>query len=229
MPFAYQYPRAALTVDCVVFGFDEGALKVLLIRRGIEPFLNRWALPGGFVRPDETLDAAALRELQEETGLREVYLEQLYTFGEIHRDPRERVISVAYFALVRRTDHVPTASTDAAEAAWFEVEKVPTLAFDHAEILKSALDRLRGKIRWQPVGFELLPKKFTLSQFQALYEAILGHELDKRNFRKKLLTLDLLVALEETTTVASRRPAQLFRFDQRKYQALTRKGFIFDL
>lgn len=229
MAFTYEYPRAALTVDCVVFGFDEGALKVLLIRRGIEPFKNAWALPGGFVRTDETLDAAALRELQEETGLKQVYLEQLYTFGAIDRDPRERIISVAYFALVRRADHLPAAATDAAEASWFEAEGVPTLAFDHAEILKTALERLRGKIRWQPVGFELLPKKFTLSQLQALYEAILGRELDKRNFRKKLLALDLLVALEETTTAASRRPAQLFRFDQRKYQTLTRKGFIFDL
>ena len=229
MPFTYQYPRAALTVDCVVFGFDDGALKVLLIRRGIEPFQNHWALPGGFVRPDEPLDTAARRELQEETALREVYLEQLYTFGGIDRDPRERVISVAYFALVRRADHFPLASTDAAEAAWFEAEKVPALAFDHAEILQTALERLRGKIRWQPVGFELLPKKFTLSQFQALYEAILGRELDKRNFRKKLLALDLLVALDETTTATSRRPAQLFRFDQSKYQTLTRKGFIFDL
>lgn len=229
MPFTYQHPRAALTVDCVVFGFDEGGLKVLLIRRGVAPFQNRWALPGGFVLPDETLDAAALRELQEETGLREIYLEQLYTFGGIGRDPRERVISVAYFALVRRADHPPAAATDAAEAAWFEAEKVPALAFDHAEILKMALERLRGKIRWQPVGFELLPKKFTLSQFQALYEAILGRGLDKRNFRKKLLALDLLVPLQETTTAASRRPAQLFRFDHRKYQALTRKGFVFDL
>ena len=229
MPFTYPYPRAALTVDCVVFGFDDGALKILLIRRGIEPFKNRWALPGGFVQPDETLDAAARRELQEETGLRDVYQEQLYTFGEIERDPRERVISVAYFALVRRADHLPAAATDAAEAAWFEVENVPALSFDHAVILKMALERLRGKIRWQPIGFELLPKKFTLSQFQALYEAILGRELDKRNFRKKLLTLDLLVALEETTTAGSRRPAQLFRFDQRKYKTLTRKGFIFDL
>ena len=229
MPFTYPYPRAALTVDCVVFGFDDGALKILLIRRGIEPFKNRWALPGGFVHPDETLDAAARRELQEETGLRDVYQEQLYTFGEIERDPRERVISVAYFALVRRADHLPAAATDAAEAAWFEVENVPALSFDHAVILKMALERLRGKIRWQPIGFELLPKKFTLSQFQALYEAILGRELDKRNFRKKLLALDLLLALEETTTAGSRRPAQLFRFDQRKYKTLTRKGFIFDL
>jgi 8-oxo-dGTP diphosphatase len=229
MLFTYQYPRAALTVDCVVFGFDEGALKVLLIRRGIEPFKNRWALPGGFVRPTETLDDAALRELKEETGLHQVYLEQLYTFGAIHRDPRERVISVAYFALVRRADHVPVGDTDAAEAAWFPMDEVPALAFDHAEILQAALERLRGKIRWQPVGFELLPKKFTLGQFQSLYEAILGRDLDKRNFRKKLAALDLLVPLDETTTATSRRPAQLYRFDQRKYQALTKQGFIFDL
>ena len=229
MLFTYQYPRAALAVDCVVFGFDEGALKILLIRRGIEPFKNRWALPGGFVQTDESLDAAARRELQEETGLQKVYLEQLYTFGKIERDPRERVISVAYFALVRSADHLPAAATDADEAAWFEVKNVPPLAFDHRDILKMALQRLRGKIRWQPVGFELLSKKFTLNQFQSLYEAILGRGLDKRNFRKKLIALDLLVALDETTTAASRRPAQLFRFDQRKYQALTKQGFIFDL
>lgn len=229
MAFTYEYPRAALTADCVVFGFDESALKVLLIRRGMEPYKGDWALPGGFVRPDETVDAAALRELQEETGLKQVYLEQLYTFGAVDRDPRERIISVAYFALVRRADHLPAAATDADDAAWFEAENVPLLAFDHLEILEIALERLRGKIRWQPVGFELLPKKFTLSELQALYEAILGRELDKRNFRKKLLALDLLVALEETTTATSRRPARLFRFDQRKYQVLTRKGFIFDL
>lgn len=229
MPFTYEYPRAALTVDCVVFGFDEGALKVLLIRRGIAPFKNRWALPGGFVRPDETLEDAARRELEEETGLREIYLEQLYTFGAVDRDPRERVISVAWFALVRRADHVPAGATDAAEAAWFMTGKVPALAFDHVEILNAALDRLRGKIRWQPVGFELLPEKFTLTHIQSLYEAILGRPLDKRNFRKKLLALDLLVPLDETTTATSRRPAQLYRFDRRRYSKLTRQGFIFDL
>lgn len=229
MPFAYEFPRAALTVDCVVFGFDEGALKILLIRRGIEPFKGRWALPGGFVRTDETLDEAARRELREEAGLEKIYLEQLYTFGTVDRDPRERVVSVAWFALVRSADHVPSAATDAAEAKWFDAGDIPRLAFDHGDILATALERLRGKIRWQPVGFELLPEKFTLTQLQSLYEAILGRELDKRNFRKKLLALDLLVALDETTTAASRRPAQLFRFDRRKYQTLTRKGFIFDL
>lgn len=229
MPFTYEFPRAALTVDCVVFGFDEGALKILLIRRGIAPFKNQWALPGGFVKPEETLDDAARRELQEETGLREIYLEQLYTFGEIQRDPRERVISVAYFALVRRADYLPEASTDADEAAWFEAGETPRLAFDHTEILKTALERLRGKIRWQPVGFELLPEKFTLTQFQGLYEAILGRALDKRNFRKKLLALSLLSPLDEHTTAGSRRPAQLFRFDRGRYDTLTRQGFIFDL
>lgn len=229
MSFEYEFPRAALTVDCVVFGFEDAALKILLIRRGIEPFRDRWALPGGFVRTDETLDEAARRELVEETGLENVYLEQLYSFGAVARDPRERVVSVAYFALVRSADLLPTASTDAADAAWFDVAEVPALAFDHSEILATALARLRGKIRWQPVGFELLPEKFTLSRIQALYEAILGRELDKRNFRKKLLALDLLAALDESTTAGSRRPAQLFRFDRRKYDNLTRKGFIFDL
>ncbi len=229
MAFTYQHPRPAFTVDCVVFGFDEGALKILLIRRGIEPFKDCWALPGGFVDPDEALDVAARRELKEETGLSEIYLEQLYTFGAVDRDPRERVVSVAWFALVRRADHIPTGASDAAEARWFEVDDVPALAFDHAEILGMAISRLRGKIRWQPVGFELLPAKFTLGQLQALYEAILGRELDKRNFRKKSLALDFLVALDETTTAASRRPAQLFRFDRRKYDYLTRHGFIFDL
>jgi 8-oxo-dGTP diphosphatase len=229
MAFTYEYPRAALTVDCTVLGFDGEALNVLLIRRGLSPFESAWALPGGFVRCDETLDDAARRELAEETGLSNVYLEQLYSFSAIDRDPRERVISVAYFALVRSTDPLPEAAIDAAEAAWFEVGSLPPLAFDHAEILATSLSRLRGKIRWQPVGFELLPQKFTLSQLQALYEAILGRPIDKRNFRKKLLSSHLLTPLEEVTTANSRRPAQLFEFDRRHYDHLTRKGFTFDL
>src|SRR5229473_7334394 len=146
MTFSYKYPRAALTVDCVVFGFDEGELKVLLIERALEPFKGRWALPGGFVRVDETLDEAARRELIEETGLKNVFLEQLYTFGAVDRDPRERVVSVAYYALVKLSDHRAKAATDAANAEWFTISRVPKLAFDHAEILAAALARLKGKV-----------------------------------------------------------------------------------
>src|SRR5213079_1478084 len=188
MPYSYQYPRAALTVDCVVFGYDEGELKVLLIERGLEPFKGRWALPGGFVRVEETLHDAARRELQEEAGLSKVFLEQLYTFGAVDRDPRERVVSVAYYSLVKLSDHRAKAATDAANAQWFPVSSVPRLAFDHADILATALARLKGKVRYQPIGFELLPPQSTLSQLQHLYEAVFGSELDKRNFRKKVLS-----------------------------------------
>src|ERR1043165_1601736 len=154
MPHTYRYPRAALTVDCVVFGFDEGELKVLLIQRGLEPFKGKWALPGGFVRVEETLDDAARRELEEEAGLKNVFLEQLYTFGEVERDPRERVVSVAYYALVKLAAHETKAATDAADARWFPLSKIPRLAFDHADILAAALIRLKGKVRYQPIGFE---------------------------------------------------------------------------
>jgi len=229
MPHTYQYPRAALTVDCVVFGLDEGELKVLLIQRALEPFKGRWALPGGFVRVDETLDAAARRELDEETGLRNVFLEQLYTVGTVGRDPRERVVSVAYYALVKLSDHKAKAATDAANAEWFPVSKLPKLAFDHAEIVAMALARLQGKVRYEPIGFELLPPKFTLSQLQHLYEAVAGTELDKRNFRKKVLGFGLLTPLDETQMSGRHRPAQLFRFDAGKYEKLKKRGFNFEL
>ncbi len=229
MPYTYQYPRAALTVDCIVFGFDEGELKVLLIERALEPFKGRWALPGGFVRVDETLDEAARRELVEEAGLKEVFLEQLFTFGAVDRDPRERVVSVAYYALVKLSDHRAKAATDAANAEWFPVSKTPTLAFDHAGILAAALARLKAKVRYQPIGFELLPPKFTLSQMQHLYEAVLATKLDKRNFRKKVLSFGLLTALKETQMAGRHRPAQLFRFDAEKYERLKRKGFNFEV
>src|SRR5213083_539972 len=229
MSHTYQYSRAALTVDCVVFGFDEGELKVLLIQRALEPFKNRWALPGGFVRVDETLEEAARRELAEEAGLKNVFLEQLYTFGGLDRDPRERVVSVAYYALVKLAAHDTKAATDAADARWFPVSKVPKLAFDHADILATALARLKGKVRYQPIGFELLPPKFTLSQLQHLYEAVLEADLDKRNFRKKVLSFDLLVPLKEKQMAGRHRPAQLFRFDAERYEKLKRKGFNFEL
>jgi 8-oxo-dGTP diphosphatase len=229
MPYTYQYPRAALTVDCVVFGFDEGELKVLLIERGLEPFKGRWALPGGFVRVDETLDEAARRELEEEAGLKNVFLEQLYSFGAVDRDPRERVVSVAYYALVKLADFTTKAATDAADARWFPVSKVPKLAFDHAEILATALARLKGKVRYQPIGFELLPPRFTLSALQHLYEAVLRTELDKRNFRKKVLSFGLLVPLKETQSGGRHRPAQLFRFDADKYEKLKKRRFNFEV
>ena len=229
MPHTYQYPRAALTVDCVVFGFDDEELKVLLIERGLEPFKGKWALPGGFVRVDETLDDAARRELEEESGLKNVFLEQLYTFGAIARDPRERVVSVAYYALVKLAAHETKAATDATDARWFPLSKIPKLAFDHGDILAAALARLRGKVRYEPIGFELLPAKFTLSQLQQLYEAVLETRLDKRNFRKKVLSYDLLIALKEKQMSGRHRPAQLFRFDANKYEKLKTSGFNFEL
>jgi 8-oxo-dGTP diphosphatase len=229
MAHTYRYARPALTVDCVVFGFDEGELKVLLIQRGLEPFKGRWALPGGFVHLEENLDEAALRELAEEAGLRNVFLEQLYTFGGVKRDPRERVVSVAYYALVKLSEHTAKAATDASNAGWFALSDLPKLAFDHSEIVDIARARLQAKVRYQPLGFELLPPKFTLSQLQHLYEAILGTELDKRNFRKKVLGFGLLIPLEETQMSGRHRPAQLFRFDAQKYEKLHKKGFHFEL
>ncbi len=216
-------------MDCVVFGLDEQELKVMLIQRGLPPFEGKWALPGGFVRVEETLDEAARRELEEETGLSKVFLEQLYTFSEVDRDPRERVVSVAYYALVNLRDHQVHAATDARDAGWFGVHDVPSLAFDHADILRAALERLRGKLRYQPVGFELLPKKFTLSELQHLYELVLERTLDKRNFRKRVLAMDLLQETDEVQQDVAHRAARLYRFDERKYRRLLKTGFNFEL
>ncbi len=229
MNHTYEFPRAALTVDCVVFGFDEGDLKVLLIQRGIQPFKGSWALPGGFVRLDETLEEAARRELAEETGLKDVFLDQFGAFSGLDRDPRERVISVAYYALTKPEEHQTRATTDADDAQWFSAAQPPSLAFDHASILTQALESLRTKLRIEPLGFELLPPKFTLSQLQNLYEAVLGTALDKRNFRKKVLSFDLLLPLKETHRIGAHRPAQLFRFDPVRYQRLKKKGFHFEI
>lgn len=229
MSFTYAHPRPAVAVDCVVFGLDDDDLKVLLVQRDLPPFEGRWALPGGFVRLDETLEAAARRELREETGLTEVYLEQLFTFGELDRDPRERVVSVAYYALVKLHDHAVKAATDARDAAWFAVADLPALAFDHERIVSLAHERLRGKLRYQPIGFELLPPKFTLSQLQRLYETVLEAPLDKRNFRKKILSMDLLVELDEVQKDVAHRATRLYRFDAKRYQQLTRRGFSFEI
>ncbi len=229
MPYSYEFQRPALTVDIVVFALDEDDLKVMLIERDLKPYAGRWALPGGFVRVEETLDDAARRELEEETGLTNIFLEQLYTFGALNRDPRERVVTVAYFALVNLEGHRVQASTDARNAAWFAVSDLPDLAFDHHQILDTALDRLRGKLRYQPVGFELLPKKFPLRSLQHLYEVVLDRELDKRNFRKKILSMDILVELKEIEKDVAHRAAKLYRFDKAKYDRKTRGGFNFEI
>ena len=229
MSATYPHPRPALTVDCVVFGFDEEDLKVLLVQRDLAPFQGAWALPGGFVHVDETLEDAAKRELSEETGLGKVYLEQLYTFGAVDRDPRERVVSVAYYALVKLSDHNVQAATDARSAAWFPVSDTPHLAFDHEAILETALARLKAKVRYQPIGFELLPPKFPLSQLQHLYETVLETSLDKRNFRKKILGMGLLEELDEIQQDVAHRAARLYRFDRQKYRELARQGFLFEI
>lgn len=227
MSFTYEYPRPALTVDCVVFGWDDESLKVLLIQRGEEPFRGKWALPGGFVLMDEDLGDAALRELKEETGVECHFLEQLMTFGTPGRDPRGRVVSVAYFALVKRLDYNLKPDTDAANAGWFALDEVPNLAFDHQQILDVAVERLRGKIRYQPIGFNLLPAKFTIPQLKNLYETVLGEDLDRRNFRKKILSMELLEELPETQEKVPHRAAKLYRFDPEKYRALEKEGFQF--
>jgi 8-oxo-dGTP diphosphatase len=231
MKFSYEFERPGLTVDCVIFGLDldEETLRVMLVERDLEPFAGMWAVPGGFVRRGETLAEAAARELREETGITEVFLEQLYTFGHPARDPRGWVVSVAYYALVSPEKHHVRAATDARQARWFPVDALPRLAFDHADILKTALGRVRGKLTYAPIGFELLPRKFTVKQLQKLYEIVLGTTLDNRNFRKKIFGMDVLRELNEMQRGVPHRAARLYQFDERKYRQLVRRGLSFEL
>lgn len=219
-------------MDCVVFGLkeDEG-LKVLLVKRLKEPFKGSWALPGGFVRPDEdeSLEAAARRELKEETGVEQLFLEQLFTFGCKNRHPGDWVATVAYYALVNLEDYLVQAATDVSDASWYQLKTLPELAFDHDAIISTAYKRLKNKVRYQPIGFNLLPEKFTLPQLQNLYEVILDTNLDRRNFLRKFRKMKLLIELEESQKNVSHRPARLYRFDSRQYKNLKQAGFNFEI
>ena len=221
--YCYKYPHPAVTTDCVIFGFDGERLQVLLVERGIEPYKGKWAFPGGFLKMDETAEEGALRELREETGLERAYIQQFHTFSDPHRDPRERVITIAYYALVKIQE--VHGGDDAASARWFPLSEIPSLAFDHDYILRMATQRLREEIHFQPVGFELLPEKFTLKELQALYEAILGISFDRRNFAKKMMHLEILTELDETIWPTPKREAKLYRFNPDKYEELKQKGF----
>lgn len=222
--YNYKYPHPAVTTDCVIFGYDirEG-LSVLLVQRGIDPFKGRWAFPGGFLKIDEDADTGARRELMEETGFEAESISQFGTFTAVDRDPRERVITIAYMALVRKGS--VQGGDDAADARWFPVSAVPPLAFDHDRILRIALERLKEQIHFRPVGFELLPEVFTLPQLQALYEAILGVRFDRRNFASKMQKLGLLVPTGERPADAARRIPQTYRFNAQKYDELKQSGF----
>lgn len=221
--YSYKHPHPAVTTDCVIFGFDGSKLMVLLIERGIEPYKGRWAFPGGFLNINESAEAGALRELQEETGLTGAYIEQFHTFTAPERDPRERVISIAYYALVRIQE--VKGGDDAAQARWFALDEVPQLAFDHDHILRMALSKLRERIHFQPIGFELLPEKFTMKELQSLYEAILEVKFERRNFAKKMLHYELVNQLDETTWPTPKREATLFSFNKANYDEFKKKGF----
>ncbi len=229
MPFTYEYPRPALTVDAVVFGLDEDELKILLIQRAGDPFKGQWAFPGGFVDMDETTEQAVLRELKEETGIKDVFLEQLYSFSGVDRDPRERVVSVAYFGLVKPAGIEMAAASDAQDVRWFGIDDIPKLAFDHAEILEVALKRLRGKIRYEPIGFELLPKEFIMSQLLKLYSNALRKPIDKRNFIRKIKKLGVLNELDKKRRDGAHRPATLYSFNRKKYEELKKAGIDFEI
>lgn len=221
--YHYKYPHPSVTTDCVIFGFDGNKLKVLLVERGIEPFKGRWAFPGGFLRMDENAHEGALRELREETGLNNAYIRQFHTFTDPARDPRERVITIAHYALVRLQE--VKGGDDAARAEWFALDEVPALAFDHDRILRMALKELRKQIHFEPVGFELLPPKFTVKQLQLLYEAILDVKFDRRNFYNKMKHLGILTRLDETIHNSPQKEAFLFKFNKEKYDELKQQGF----
>ena len=212
--YTYTYPHPAVATDIVVFTVENLTLKVLLIQRDVAPYRGQWALPGGFVRIEESVDSCAARELEEETGVKNIFLEQLYTFGEPNRDPRERVISVSYYALMPLDCVVLKSGSDAADVAWHSVAALPELAFDHEKIVSVARDRLTAKMDYSTVGLMFMPDEFTLSEVQSLYETVSGRALDKRNFRKWLLGLDVLEATGGKKAEGAHRPAMLYRLKE---------------
>lgn len=224
--YTYKYAHPAVTTDAVLFGFDGSSLNVLLIERGLDPYKGKWALPGGFLNPDfnETAEECVKRELKEETNVDLSYLEQFHTFSAVNRDPRERVITIAYFALVRMSDYEVVGGDDAARAKWFPLTEIPALAFDHDHILRVAVERLRRSIHFEPIGFHLLDEKFTMPQLQNIYEAILGVRFDRRNFHKKMLALGYIQDTGERKTGSAHRSPVLYSFDEQKYTEAKKLG-----
>ena len=221
--YTYEYPRPSVTTDCVIFGFDSEGLSVLLIERGIEPFRGCWAFPGGFMQMDEDAETCARRELREETGLDAEYVEQFATFSDVNRDPRGRTVTIAHFALVKKSE--VKGADDAAQAKWFPIGNIPPLAFDHDRILRVALKALREKIHFEPVGFELLPDVFVMSQLQNLYESVLEVKFDRRNFANKMLKLGILTEVDDGTFRPGTRDAKKYSFNKENYNQMKAKGF----
>lgn len=221
--FCYKYPHPALAADCVIFGFDGVDMKVLLIQRANEPYKNHWAFPGGFMNIDETIEDCAKRELEEETGLKNVAVEQLYTFSEVNRDSRERIISVAHYALVRLSQ--VKGGDDAASAKWFALNQIPSLAFDHDEMLKMAKNRLKERLRFEPMGIELMPEAFSMNELQNLYEAIMEQKFDSKKFSDNMLNLGILSEVDSCQTKLSQNESRKYRFNAEKYEELKQKGF----
>lgn len=221
-------PRHLVAVDCIIFGFENSKLKLLIMQRKLEPQKGEWSLMGGFVQHSESTDAAAARVLTQTTGLENIYMDQLHCYGEVGRDTGARVLSVAYYALIRIKEHDHVLAEEHG-AHWLELHQIPPLIFDHNRMIEDALKKLRDNAHFHPIGFELLPEKFTLSQLRSLYEEIYQHELDRRNFRKKILSMNILEKLEEKDKTTSKKGAHLYRFDKQQYEELTKRGFVFEI
>ncbi|HSP40442.1 MAG TPA: NUDIX domain-containing protein [Gillisia sp.] len=217
-----------VATDCIIFGFDEGKLKLLIFRRRVEPLKGEWSLIGSFVKLNEDVDKAAQRVLKEITGLKDVFMEELKVYGAANRDPGYRCVTIGQYALIRINDY-DRELVEKHGAHWYDIDEVPKLVLDHGQMVKDALERLKRKARYQPIGFELLPEKFTIPQLQQLYEAIYQKELDPRNFRKKVLSHNVLVKLDEKDKTTSRRGAFLYQFDHENYNRLLKSGFNFEI